>query len=631
MPRKCGLYILTILLFLSCTAPLQLNKELDYTNIDLSYDRSLCGISPLPFWFHLTQAEIDVLRNTDKAKAGDPQALLSLALMASGNVRTTEDFKRYRLRVARFVDNVRPVIENESGFRQKGLLLYKLMRKEFLVSDTSYELAGYEFGQSKLSVLFEKGTYNCISSAMLYCILGQWFDMRIEGVLTSGHAFVQITAPDGEKIEVETTSRDGFGWNHTEEFYGRQSSRWFNLRGISGQTYEDYARRRIVKPYQLVSFNMKNQHTDFSRMEVEDVHRLIECRAFIDDTNTQFQKDLVNTYRIELSDLEKKQYSSAIRRFYRIAVLRTGLMLNRCENDSTVVATVNQLFRQSLKVSEQQIDTLLAGDSCIDADSIYGTFTSLVKDVHRLFPKDKAMIELTMKLSRGIINKIANRLQDLSDEKRFDQAVSRYKNAESFVKEQVLLFPHENDIVLQSKYFEEKRHLLLFAEKNFEEFVSFSRRYLEKVKQDTAETDVLFKNALYNIFMYIKHCTENKEIEKAEQLIDIISAFTETDKQFAQNIQWALGEVFRFYFDNADWTEAIRIGRKQIAVDVNNTFRQINSNNLQICYQNWAIKYYNSGNWPRARQILRNCINDTVTTGDECSSKLRELEKKKSF
>ncbi|MBN1309145.1 MAG: hypothetical protein JXA18_14570 [Chitinispirillaceae bacterium] len=455
--------------------------------------------------------------------------------------------------------------------------------------------------------------------------------MHVDGVITRGHAFVQITAPDGKKLELETTSRNGFDWVHNEEFYKKRSSKWFRLRGISSQTYKDYTSRQIVKPYQLVCYNMKNQHTDFSRMDVEDVHRLIECRAYIDDTNIQYQKDLISTYRIELSDLEKKHAASTIRRFYRITAPRIALLMNRCGYDRTVAAAAQQLFKQLLAVSERGIDTLLARDTCAGADSIYNLFTGVVRDIFRLFPNDSAMHDITMKMSRGLINKLSDRISDLIDKKRFGPAASHYAGAESFVGAQVQLFPDEKDILFQSDYFKEKKQMLLFAEKNLEDFIGFTRQYIEKVKQDTAESDVLLKNALYNTFVYIEYCTEHKEFEKAEQLIDIVSVFTATDKQFAQNIQWALGQAFHSCFDNADWSDAMRICKKQIAVDVKKTYKEVNSGNLQVCYQNWAAKYYNDGNWPKAREILTNCVNDTGSKSDECLSKLRMMEKEHAF
>lgn len=629
--RGPSLLIIPPVLLLYCTAPVQLTRTLDYKNIDLSYDRSLCGRSPLPFWFSLTQAEIDVLQNIEKAKAGDPEVLLSLGLIASGDVREAEDFRRYHTRVSRFVDAVRPEIRNEPDFLQKGNVLFRRMREAFFVSDTSSELAGYEFGQSRLSVIFEKGTYNCISSSILFCILGRWFDMQVDGVITRGHAFVQITAPGGGKVELETTSRNGYNWVHNEEFYRNQSSKWFRMRGISRQTYEDYTLRRIVEPYRLICHNMKNQHTHFSRMDVEDVHRLIECRAYIDDANTQFQTDLISTYRIELSDLEKNHAASTIRRFYRTIAPRSALILDRCGHDSVVAAAAGQLYKQLLTVSERGIDTLLARDTCPDADSVYGLFTVVAENTFRLFPDDTAMHDITTKMSMSLINRLSNRISDLIEKERVGPAASHYAGAEPFVGEQVRLFPDEKGILMQSGYFEEKKQLLLFAGKKFDDFIAFTRGYIEKVGKDTGESDVLFRNALYNTFMYIKYCTEQKEFTKAERLIDVVSAFAATDMQFAQNLQWALGEAFHFHFDNADWPEAMRICRKQIAVDVKGAYKKINSGNLQVCYQNWAAEYYNNGNWPKVREILTNCVNDTGSESGECSSKLRELEKEHSF
>lgn len=124
--------LLVPVLVLYCAAPVQLNKKLDYTTVALSYDRSNYGGSPLPFWFYLTEPEIEVLQNTDRIKEGDPERLLSLTLIASGNVREAEDFKKYHDRVVRFVEEVRPDVEHENDFRKRGNLLYStaILRKK---------------------------------------------------------------------------------------------------------------------------------------------------------------------------------------------------------------------------------------------------------------------------------------------------------------------------------------------------------------------------------------------------------------------------------------------------------------------------------------------------------------------
>ncbi|MBN1760544.1 MAG: hypothetical protein JW863_19605 [Chitinispirillaceae bacterium] len=623
--RYACLVITGLLLF--CSAPLQLNKTLDYKNVDLSYDRSNYGRSPLPFWFHLTEPELEVLQNIEKVKNGDPHQLLSLALIASGDVREADAFAKYHERVTRFVETVRPDVEKEDDFWKRGNLLYQRMRKEFLTADSSGELAGYAFGQSQLSVLFEKGTYNCISSAMLYAILGRWFDMRIEGVITRGHAFLQITAPDGKKLELETTAWNGFDLIHNEDFYRQQSSGWFKKRGIADHTYDDYLVRKVVEPYLLIGHNMKNQHTDFSRMAVEDVHRLIEYRAYIDDTNVPNQIDLINTYRIELRDLEEKNAMATVRRFHRTILPGIALIPDRCNHDSSVVMHTRSLLKQLLAAGEQAIDTLLARDTCTDADTVYGFFSEIVRDIKRTLPDDTTLTVFTMKMSRGVVNKLANRIGGLLEKEKYASAASHYRGAESFVAEQVALFPDEKDIRFQYGYFEEKKQMVLFVEKDIDAFIRFSRDYLEKIGRDAVDDTVLLQNALYNVFVYIQYCTERKEFEKAERLIDSTSTYLANDPELAQNMQWALGKAFHAHFENGDWEEAIRIGKKQIAVDKNSTYTEVNSGNLQICYQNWATGYYNESDLPKARAVLNACINDTSAWSDECSSRLRKLEK----
>ncbi len=631
MSKRGYLYLCVPLLLLYCIPPQQLDKELDYRTVDLSYDRSLCGRSPLPFWFHLTEPETEVLQNTDRIKEGNPELLLSLALIASGNVRKAGAFKKYHDRVVRFVEEVRPDVERENDFRKRGNLLYLRMRKEFLTADSSGELAGYVFGQSRLSELFEKGTYNCISSAMLFTILGRWFGMESDGVLTRGHAFVQITAPDGTKLEVETTSRDGFDWTHNEDFYRQKSSAWFRIRGIADQTFDDYATREIVEPYRLICHNMKNQHTDFSRMAVEDVHRLIEIRAYVDGTDLQYQKDLIGTYRTELLDLEKKRATATIRRFYRIITSRSIFMLDHCGNDSAVMAYLETLYRQLITESERQIDTLLSRPAISGADSVYGLFEEVVGEIHRLFPDDTALFVFTGKMSSGVINRIANRIAALLEKKQFTLAAAQYRSAESFVDAVLRMFPDDSDLLFQYGYFKEKKQMVLFAEKDLAAFIDYTRHYLEKVGNDTADDRVLYQNALFNTFQYIHYCTEREEFADAERLITAFAPDMATDPRFAQNIQWALGMAFTYHFEKGDWPEAIRIGKKQIEVDGNNTYADVNASNLQICYQNRAIDYSNKGNWIKAREVLRDCVADTSSKSDACSEKLKKLETEHSF
>ncbi len=294
-----------VLLAAGCAFIMKTTNGNDDSTVDLSYDRSQFGNAPFPFWFNLKPVEIRTLKNVSQAKSGNPDELLALALLASGNVRDTVSFNRYVSRVREFVARVRPAIAAQPDFWQKGHLLFESMRKEFLKTDPANDMAGYDWYQSRLSTLLETGKYNCISSALLFVVLARYFDMPVEGVVLPSHVFVRMTAPDGKIIEIETTSKTGFDWVHDENYYKSRATAWFVSRSLAQSTYEDYKKRRIMEPYRLVCYNMTNQHTAPSVMKTEDIHRLKEMIGYVLDDDSAAQKERFAIYGLEFQYLQK--------------------------------------------------------------------------------------------------------------------------------------------------------------------------------------------------------------------------------------------------------------------------------------------------------------------------------------
>lgn len=70
-------------------------------------------------------------------------------------------------------------------------------------------LVQYREQQTKLNVMFQNGTYNCVSSALLYFALAKSVGLSVVGVKTPNHAFCSVFI-DGQKIDVETTNPYGF-------------------------------------------------------------------------------------------------------------------------------------------------------------------------------------------------------------------------------------------------------------------------------------------------------------------------------------------------------------------------------------------------------------------------------------
>ena len=90
---------------------------------------------------------------------------------------------------------------------ERGREVLKLLYRDYLVS--------YDFDQTKVDVALESGTYNCVSSALLYMAVAKACGLDVRGQRTTQHAFSSIYVPAQKaghlkKIDVETTNPYGF-------------------------------------------------------------------------------------------------------------------------------------------------------------------------------------------------------------------------------------------------------------------------------------------------------------------------------------------------------------------------------------------------------------------------------------
>lgn len=255
--------------------------------------------SRLPVWSPLTAFEAETLESLQAAQSGKPDTLLALALIASGDVRDSKNYRLIKSQIERFVEKSGPSIRTLPSVYEKGERLLNAMHARFFTggkNQNSTELIkGYHSEQSRVSEIFRSGRFNCISSAILYIILARYLDLDVEGVVTTQHAFIQIRDSGGRFIEVETTSNQGYGLVHDEAFYKNSFARFSLSRNLSVPTYEDYLKRRVVPPYQLIAQNMNHQHTARSRMDDTTRWRLYELMGYLDSESASSQLIRLNT------------------------------------------------------------------------------------------------------------------------------------------------------------------------------------------------------------------------------------------------------------------------------------------------------------------------------------------------
>ncbi len=122
--------------------------------------------------------------------------------------------------------------------------------------------AGYQEDQTRLSTLLNKGVYNCVSSAVLFSVLGKRQGIDVRGIEVPDHALAIVY--DGTRnADVETTTPAGFNPSRSRAAVDAFTQR-------TGFAYIPSSRsdqRREISPLGLVALIYYNRGVEFSRQE----------------------------------------------------------------------------------------------------------------------------------------------------------------------------------------------------------------------------------------------------------------------------------------------------------------------------------------------------------------------------
>jgi tetratricopeptide (TPR) repeat protein len=293
-----------------------------------SVDHSTYGNAPFPFWCPLTKAELAVLQQADSARAGNADALLSLAIFASGDTRDSAGYALFRSMVRSFVARTRPGIDTIKNHKEKGRALYAALCREFYGTGFSKgTLREYRAEQSRLTELLRSRRYDCVSSALLCIIIFRYCGLNVSGVIVPSHFFVQYHPPSGEGIEIETCIKDGYDFRHDDRSFREGSLLAASLK-LEPMTPEDYRNRRIVSPFQAVVHNMHNQHLKARHMRIEDRNRLYEARGHLVPDDTTAAVDRVLVYNNEFVRFDStRDFDTALAMFTAIGPTLAPLLV----------------------------------------------------------------------------------------------------------------------------------------------------------------------------------------------------------------------------------------------------------------------------------------------------------------
>jgi len=130
--------------------------------------------------------------------------------------------------------------------KQRGEYVLTFLHKRFLKS--------YSEHQTRVDEIFVSGRYNCVSSAVLYMVLGLSVGLDVEGVMTKDHAFATVNTGT-ERIDVETTNPYGFDPGNRKEFqdaFGKAT-------GFAYVPARNYRDRAVISKAELVSLVLSNR------------------------------------------------------------------------------------------------------------------------------------------------------------------------------------------------------------------------------------------------------------------------------------------------------------------------------------------------------------------------------------
>src|SRR5262249_55616311 len=122
-------------------------------------------------------------------------------LIASG-VTDAAKRKEYLTKLEKIEAEARKAIESAKTPAEKGERPLKFLH-------TGPMKGGYQAKQTDLHTLLDTGKFNCVSSAVLYNVIGRKLGLDLVAVEVPEHVFSMLRDGD-KKIDVETTNAKGF-------------------------------------------------------------------------------------------------------------------------------------------------------------------------------------------------------------------------------------------------------------------------------------------------------------------------------------------------------------------------------------------------------------------------------------
>jgi len=177
----------------------------------------------------------------------DVAGLTELALVFSGTAEA--DLARYERKLDQW----------SAEFRARSTGWDETRKAEGLLLFLHEKWKDYSTYQTRLDTLLDQGTFNCVSSALAYMILGRAAGLDVQAAATTDHAFALVHLSTRD-VDVETTTKYGFDPGAKTEFTDS-----FGRTGFVYVPPGNYSQRRNIGDRQLLGLLIQNRMADFQR------------------------------------------------------------------------------------------------------------------------------------------------------------------------------------------------------------------------------------------------------------------------------------------------------------------------------------------------------------------------------
>jgi tetratricopeptide (TPR) repeat protein len=215
------------------------------------------------------------------------------ACLIIGGITDLVDRRHYKTKLDAIEAEARSVTASSKSAAEDGARLLKFLHAGAMAK-------GYKAEQSDLHVLLDTGVFNCVSSAVLYTVIGQRLGLDVRAVETPQHVFCILNTRD-RRIDVETTNARGFDADPKRKVGPPKAE-------VPIDT------RREVKPAGLASVVAYNHGVEFARQKrfAESVRAYLLSLGFDSDNHDAAANLIADLVNWPLDLAKSGKYAKAI-------------------------------------------------------------------------------------------------------------------------------------------------------------------------------------------------------------------------------------------------------------------------------------------------------------------------------